>query len=114
MAEAVLISMALACNIDIYLYCCSLNNRIGRGQFGDMWIATRHIKDLGESRYHEVAVKMLSPFKDDQLLSFKSRFDEVFSKCRGLESVCMLHGISVQNGRVWSFFSFFIGSEKAG
>lgn len=87
-----------------------LKHRIGRGQFGDMWIATRHIKDLGQSRYHEVAVKMLYPFKDDQLLSFKSRFDEVFLKCRGLESVCMLHGISVQNGRVCIVMMFYEGS----
>ncbi|KAJ4758077.1 Protein kinase superfamily protein [Rhynchospora pubera] len=87
-----------------------LKHRIGRGQFGDVWIATRHLKGLGENRHHEVAVKMLHPLKDDQLFSFKARFDEVFSKCLGLTSVCNLRGISVQNGRVCIVMMFYEGS----
>jgi hypothetical protein len=28
------------------------------------------------------------------------KFDNLFSKCQGIENVCFLHGISVINGKV--------------
>lgn len=77
-----------------------LKHRIGRGPFGDVWIATHHQRTEDYDRYHEVAVKMLHPIKEDQLQFFSARFDEIFSKCQGLGNVCFLHGISTQNGRV--------------
>ena len=78
----------------------NLKHRIGRGPFGDVWIATHHQRTEDYDRYHEVAVKMLHPIKEDQLQLFSARFDEIFSKCQGLGNVCFLHGISTQNGRV--------------
>lgn len=78
----------------------NLKHRIGRGPFGDVWITTHHQRTEDFERYHEVAVKMLHPIKEDQLQLFSARFDEIFSKCQGLSNVCFLHGISTQNGRV--------------
>lgn len=78
----------------------TLQHRIGRGPFGDVWIATHHQRTEDHDRYHEVAVKMLHPIREDQLQAFSVRFDEIFSKCQGLSNVCFLHGISTQNGRV--------------
>jgi hypothetical protein len=78
----------------------NLKHRIGRGPFGDVWIATHHQRTEDYDRYHEVAVKMLHPVKDDQLQLFSARFDEIFGKCQGLGDVCFLHGVSTQNGRV--------------
>jgi hypothetical protein len=80
----------------------NLKHRIGRGPFGDVWIATHHQRTEDYDRYHEVAVKMLHPVKDDQLQLFSARFDEIFGKCQGLGDVCSLHGVSTQNGRVYS------------
>ncbi|KAJ3679137.1 hypothetical protein LUZ60_017148 [Juncus effusus] len=88
----------------------NLKHRIGRGNFGDVWIATHHLKDLDDNRYHEVAVKMLYPIKEDQLSNFLSRFDDLFSKIQGLDSVCFLHGISILNGRVCIVMKFYEGS----
>lgn len=85
-----------------------LKHRIGRGPFGDVWIATHHHLTEDESRFYEVAVKMLYPIKDDQLQVFSARFDEIFCKCQGVESVCFLHGISIQNGRVSFLVKFGI------
>nr|CAD1831801.1 unnamed protein product [Ananas comosus var. bracteatus] len=87
-----------------------LKHRIGRGPFGDVWIATHHHLTEDESRFYEVAVKMLYPIKDDQLQVFSARFDEIFCKCQGVESVCFLHGISIQNGRVCIAMKFYEGS----
>ncbi|XP_073001592.1 protein KINASE OF THE OUTER CHLOROPLAST MEMBRANE 1 [Typha latifolia] len=87
-----------------------LKHRIGRGPFGDVWIATHHQCTEDYDRYHEIAVKMLCPIKDDNLQAFSARFDEVFSKCQGTESVCFLHGISLQNGRLCIAMKFYEGS----
>jgi len=88
----------------------NLKHRIGRGPFGDVWIATHHQRTEDYDRYHEVAVKMLHPIKEDQLQLFSARFDEIFSKCQGLGNVCFLHGISTQNGRICIVMKFYEGS----
>lgn len=88
----------------------NLKHRIGRGPFGDVWIATHHQRTEDYDRYHEVAVKMLHPVRDDQLQVFSARFDEVFGKCQGLGNVCFLHGISTQNGRLCIAMKFYEGS----
>nr|QJW39074.1 outer chloroplast membrane kinase KOC1-7B [Triticum aestivum] len=88
----------------------NLKHRIGRGPFGDVWIATHHPRTEDYDRYHEVAVKMLHPVRDDQLQVFSARFDEVFGKCQGLGNVCFLHGISTQNGRLCIAMKFYEGS----
>ncbi|KAL6874083.1 hypothetical protein ACP4OV_014165 [Aristida adscensionis] len=88
----------------------SLKHRIGRGPFGDVWIATHHQRTEDYDRYHEVAVKMLHPIKEDQLQAFSVRFDEIFSNCQGLGNVCFLHGISTQNGRICIAMKYYEGS----
>ncbi|KAJ0984340.1 hypothetical protein J5N97_002696 [Dioscorea zingiberensis] len=87
-----------------------LTHRIGRGPFGDVWIATHHLCTDGYERYHEVAVKMLFPLKDDQVPDFLARFDEIFSRCYELEGVCFLHGVTNINGRVCVVMKFYEGS----
>lgn len=90
-----------------------LKHRIGRGPFGDVWLATHHQSADDFDEYHEVAVKMLLPMKEDCTKAFVNKFEELFSKCRERQSVCWLHGISVINGKVLSlkfdisFFCFF-------
>uniref|UniRef100_A0ACD6A6D7 Uncharacterized protein n=1 Tax=Avena sativa TaxID=4498 RepID=A0ACD6A6D7_AVESA len=88
----------------------NLKHRIGRGPFGDVWIATHHQRTEDYDRYHEVAVKMLHPVKDDQLQLFSARFDEIFGKCQGLGNVCLLHGVSTQNARICIAMKFYEGS----
>lgn len=81
-----------------------LTHRIGRGSFGDVWLATHHRSTADYEEYHEVAVKMLNPIKDDQIEAFLAKFENLFLKCQGLKGVCYLHGISVIKGRVNKIF----------
>lgn len=78
----------------------NLKHRIGRGPFGDVWLATHHQSAHDFDEYHEVAVKMLLPLKEDCMQKFVDKFEELFSKCREFQGVCWLHGISIKNGRV--------------
>lgn len=81
-----------------------LKHRIGRGPFGDVWLATHHQSSEEYDRYHEVAVKMLHPIKEDHMQKFLDKFDEIFLKSRQLRGVCWLHGISIISGKVNSLF----------
>lgn len=87
-----------------------LGHRIGRGPFGDLWLAAHHHCSEDYDRYHEVAVKMLYPIENDYIQVLISKFEKVFSKCQGLENVCLLHGISILNGRVCIVMKFHEGS----
>ena len=73
-----------------------LRHRIGRGPFGDVWLATHH----QSTKDYEVAIKMLHPIKEDQRKVVVDKFEDLFSKCQGVESVCMLRGVSSISGRV--------------
>jgi hypothetical protein len=77
-----------------------LRHRIGRGPFGDVWLATHHQSTEDYDECHEVAVKMLHPIKEEHMRVVLDKFDNLFSKCQGIENVCFLHGISVINGKV--------------
>lgn len=44
-----------------------LRHRLGRGSFGDVWLATRHQVTEDYEEYHEVAVKMLHHIKEDNI-----------------------------------------------
>lgn len=77
-----------------------LRHRIGRGPFGDVWLATHHHASEDYEEYHEVAVKMLHPVKEDNIRDVLNRLDNLLSKCQGLETVCWLHGLSVINKKV--------------
>lgn len=81
-----------------------LRHRIGRGPFGDVWLATHHQSTEDYDEYHEVAVKMLQPLKEEHMRLVLDKFDGLFSKCQGVENVCFLHGISVMNGKVSGAF----------
>lgn len=83
-----------------------LSHRIGRGPFGDVWIATQHQSGDDYDEYHEVAIKMLYPIRENQMQAFLAKFEDVFTKCRGLRNVCFLHGISEIGGKVSRTFHF--------
>ncbi|KAK1356528.1 hypothetical protein POM88_041170 [Heracleum sosnowskyi] len=64
-----------------------LRHRIRRGPFGDVWLATHHQSSEEHDRYHEVAVKMLHPIKEDHMQKFLDKFEEIFLKSRQLRGV---------------------------
>ncbi|GAV75437.1 Pkinase domain-containing protein [Cephalotus follicularis] len=87
-----------------------LKHRIGRGPFGDVWLATHHQSADDFDEYHEVAVKMLHPLKEDHTQMFVDKFEELFFKCRELQRVCWLHGISVIDRKICIAMKFYEGS----
>ncbi|PIA34436.1 hypothetical protein AQUCO_03700005v1 [Aquilegia coerulea] len=87
-----------------------LKHRIGRGPFGDVWLATHHRSTDDYDQYHEVAIKMLPPIKEDHTQVFLDKFDKLFSKCLGLNGVCWHHGISIINGKICIVMKFYEGS----
>ena len=89
-----------------------LRHRIGRGPFGDVWLATRHQATEEYEEYHEVAVKMLHPIKEDAINVVLRRLDDLFSKCQELESVCRMQGLSMISGKVILMFQFRVSGQK--
>lgn len=87
-----------------------LKHRIGRGPFGDVWLATHHRSAHEYDQYQEVAIKMLPPIKEDHVQVFLDRFAALFTKLQGLHGVCWLHGISVINGKICVVMKFYEGS----
>ncbi|KAF2303816.1 hypothetical protein GH714_023582 [Hevea brasiliensis] len=87
-----------------------LRHRIGRGPFGDVWLATYHQSTEDYDEYHEVAVKMLYPVKKDHVKVLLDKFDDLFSKCRGIEGVCLLYGISIITSKICIVMKFYEGS----
>ncbi|CAL5440203.1 unnamed protein product [Camellia sinensis] len=87
-----------------------LRHRIGRGPFGDLWLATHHQATEDYDEYHEVAIKMLHPIKEDNVKVVLDKFNDLFSKCQGLKGVCWLHGISIISGKICIVMKFYEGS----
>nr|XP_027085107.1 uncharacterized protein LOC113707142 [Coffea arabica]XP_027085108.1 uncharacterized protein LOC113707142 [Coffea arabica]XP_027085109.1 uncharacterized protein LOC113707142 [Coffea arabica]XP_027085110.1 uncharacterized protein LOC113707142 [Coffea arabica] len=87
-----------------------LRHRIGRGPFGDVWLATRHQATEEYEEYHEVAVKMLHPIKEDAINVVLHKLDDLFSKCQELESVCRMQGLSMISGKLCIVMKFYEGS----
>lgn len=87
-----------------------LRHRIGRGPFGDVWLATLHQATEDYEEYHEVALKMLHPLKEDQISLVLNRLGDVFSKCQELGSVCRLEGASIISGKLCLVMKFYEGS----
>lgn len=77
-----------------------LKHRIGRGTFGDVWLATHHQFADDFEEYHEVAVKVLHPLKEDLTQMFVDRFERIFLRSREMQGVGWLHGVSIMNGQV--------------
>ena len=73
--------------------------QIGRGPFGDVWLATCHQSADDYDEYHEVAVKMLHPLKEDDRENFWASSKSCFSSST-LCGVCWFHGISIIDERV--------------
>lgn len=81
-----------------------LRHRIGRGIFGDVWLATHNEStDKDYAVFREVAVKMLHPIKEDSIGTVLNMLTDLFSKCEGLETVCNLQGVSIIGGKVREF-----------
>uniref|UniRef100_A0A5B6ZUM3 Putative E3 ubiquitin-protein ligase KEG isoform X1 n=1 Tax=Davidia involucrata TaxID=16924 RepID=A0A5B6ZUM3_DAVIN len=87
-----------------------VKHRIGRGPFGDVWLATHHQSADDYDEYHEMAVKMLHPVKEDHMQNFLERFEELFLKLRRLQGVGWLHGISIISGKICIAMKFYEGS----
>ncbi|XP_019447557.1 PREDICTED: E3 ubiquitin-protein ligase KEG-like isoform X2 [Lupinus angustifolius] len=87
-----------------------LRHRIGRGPFGDVWLATLHQSTEDYDEFHEVAAKMLYPIKEDHMKIVLEKFNELYFKCQGVASICWLHGISVLNGRICIIMNLYEGS----
>ncbi|GLU01296.1 hypothetical protein SLE2022_186080 [Rubroshorea leprosula] len=85
-------------------------HRIGRGPFGDVWLATRHQSTEEYDEFHEVAIKVLHPISQDHVRAFLDKFDDLFSKCKGVHGVCSLQGVSVISGKVCIIMKFYEGS----
>lgn len=78
-----------------------LRHRIGKGPFGDVWLATYHPcspKDYGQCS--EVAIKMLHPIKQDDMRTLLDKFVDLYSQCQGVNNICFLQGISILSGKV--------------
>lgn len=87
-----------------------LRHRIGRGPFGDVWLATHHQVTEDYEEYHEVAVKMLHHIKEDNIKAVLDKLNVLFSKSQGLQGACFLHGVSVINGKISIIMKFYEGS----
>ncbi|CAA3019923.1 E3 ubiquitin-protein ligase KEG-like [Olea europaea var. sylvestris] len=87
-----------------------LKHRIGRGPFGDVWLATYHRATEDYEEYHEVAVKMLHSIKEDNVKDVLVKLEDLHSKCRGLENVFWLHGLSVISEKICIVMKFYEGS----
>ncbi|XVE71196.1 hypothetical protein DITRI_Ditri10aG0131400 [Diplodiscus trichospermus] len=87
-----------------------LRHRIGRGPFGDVWLATYHRSNEDYDQYHEVAIKMLHPIKKDDMGVLLNKFDDFYSKCHGLNNICSLQGISMISGKICIIMKFYEGS----
>ncbi|PIN01498.1 MEKK [Handroanthus impetiginosus] len=89
-----------------------LKYRIGYGVFGDVWLATHHQSAKDYDEYHEVAVKILHPIKEDRVYEFLRKFEELWMnlKSQQLQGVCWLHGISVISGKICIALRSYEGS----
>ncbi|KAI7753785.1 hypothetical protein M8C21_022221, partial [Ambrosia artemisiifolia] len=93
-----------------------LRHRLGRGPFGDVWLATRHQVTEEYEEYHEVAVKMLHHIKEDNIKAVLDKLNVLFSKSKGLPGACWLHGVSVINGKICIIMKFYersVGDQMA-
>ncbi|PNY12470.1 tyrosine kinase family protein [Trifolium pratense] len=87
-----------------------LQHRIGRGPFGDVWLATLHQSTEDYDQHHEVAAKMLHPIREDHVKIVLEKFNELYFKCQGISSVSWIHGISILNGRICVIMNLYEGS----
>jgi hypothetical protein len=77
-----------------------LMHRVGRGHFGDVWLATIHNRTEDFDEYHEVAVKMLPTGSEEQVHSLLQKFESLFHTVQGLRGVSWPYGVSIKDGKV--------------
>ncbi|CAL5199133.1 unnamed protein product [Lathyrus oleraceus] len=87
-----------------------LQHRIGRGPFGDVWLATLHQSTEDYDQHHEVAAKMLHPVREDHVKIVLEKFNDLYFKCLGVSSVSWIHGVSMINGRICIIMKLYEGS----
>ncbi|OMO61666.1 hypothetical protein CCACVL1_23343 [Corchorus capsularis] len=87
-----------------------LRHRLGRGSFGDVWLATYHRSTQDYDQYFEVAIKMLHPVKQDDMKTLLDKFDDLYSKCQGVNNICSLQGVSIISGKFCIIMKFYEGS----
>lgn len=86
-----------------------LSHRIGRGPFGDVWLATIHSSTKDFDEFHEVAVKML-PDSREHMHSLLQRFQSTYQQVETVRGVCWPQGVTIKNGRVCIIMKFLEGS----
>ncbi|KAJ4913697.1 Uncharacterized protein Rs2_08318 [Raphanus sativus] len=80
-----------------------LRHRIGRGPFGDVWLATHHQSTEDYDEHHEVAIKMLHPIKEDQRKVVVDKFEDCFPSVKELTMyVCSVVSLALVEGYVSS------------
>ncbi|XP_047342364.1 serine/threonine-protein kinase DDB_G0283821 [Impatiens glandulifera] len=87
-----------------------LRHRIGRGPFGDVWLATHHQSGDDFDQHHEVAVKMLSSMKEEDVHMFLAKFEKLFFELREIPNLCWLHGISIVSDKICIVMKLYEGS----
>lgn len=87
-----------------------LKHRIGRGPFGDVWLATLHSSSEDFDVFHEVAAKLLSSVNEEHVPDLFSKVNQLFQKCQSLKHVSWPQGISRKNGKVCIIMEFYEGS----
>jgi len=83
-----------------------LLHRIGRGPFGDVWLATIHSSTKDFDEFHEVVVKML-PDAHEHIHALLQRFQSTYQQFEAVKGVCWPQGISIKNGRVSRMLPLF-------
>lgn len=83
-----------------------LLHRIGRGPFGDVWLATIHSSTKDFDEFHEVVVKML-PDAHEHIHSLLQKFQTTYQQAEAVKGVCWPQGISIKNGRVSRILPLF-------
>ncbi|EFJ25729.1 hypothetical protein SELMODRAFT_52199, partial [Selaginella moellendorffii] len=80
--------------------------RIGRGQFGDVFLASARF----QSQERQVAVKMLPLVGSEMIETVLRRFDAALFACQGLKGVSVPLGVSMKNGKVCILSPLYEGS----
>ncbi|MCO5603071.1 hypothetical protein L7F22_057215 [Adiantum nelumboides] len=88
----------------------NLKHRIGRGPFGDVWLATLHSSNQDFDEFHEVAAKMLSFTSAHQVGDLLPKLNYIFQRCHNLSRVSSPRGISEKNGKICIITKFYEGS----
>eukprot|EP00250_Pteridium_aquilinum_P006004 c16002_g1_i1 orf=267-2261(+) len=88
----------------------TLKHRIGRGPFGDVWLATLHSFNEEFDEFHEVAAKTLSFVTEEQVTDLRPKLYYIFQRCQNLNRVSWPRGISEKNDKMCIITKFYEGS----